>query len=212
MRKRFDTIALAALAAALVATPATAQLTGQPVYAIPGGTGVSLNADVGVSIDPSGFNSFAGRASLGLPMIGLTAAFQPEVLDAVENSIMFGGAVTVLPLPTTSIRLQANVGYGLDSEILRVPIGAVLDVRPPTPAISVNPWVFPSFRITRVSFLGTTETSTGVGVAAGLNVGLPGGLGGHVALDYDADSEVLVAGFGVHYKISVPGLGMVPGM
>lgn len=212
MRMLFGRITLAVVGLGIIATPAMAQLAGQPVYAIPGGTGLSVNADLGVSIDPSGFNTLAARATLGLPMVSLTAGIEPDILDAGENQIMVGGAVTLLPLPTTSLRLQANVGYGLDSETLAVPIGVVVDVKPPTPALSVNPWVFPQFRIVRVSFLGTTETSTGVGVSAGVNLGLPGGLGGHVALDYDADAEAITAGIGVHYNISVPGLGMVPGM
>jgi hypothetical protein len=212
MRMQFGRITLAVVGLGIIATPAMAQLAGQPVYAIQKGTGVSLNADLGVNLDPGDFNTLAGRATLGLPMVSFTVGFEPEVLDGFENQIMLGGAVTVLPLPTTSIRLQANVGYGLDSETWAVPIGVVLDVRPPTPALSVNPWVFPQFRITRVSAFGITDTQTGLGISAGLSLGLPGGLGGHVALDYDVESEVILGGIGVHYKISVPGLGMVPGM
>ena len=209
MSKRFGRVTLAAVGLVLLSTPGMAQLAGQPVYAIPKGTGVSLNLDAGTilsnGVDAFDFMTLAGRATLGLPMVSFTAAFEPEVLDAFENQLMAGAAVTVAPLPTAAVRLQANVGYGLDSKTLVATPGVALTLSPPSPVLRVEPWIFPQFRVV-VPDVGDTEAD--FGISGGVNVGLPGGVGGHVALDYDNFSESITAGIGLHYRITVPGLGM----
>ena len=67
--------AAAALAFAVTASPAVAQLIGNPVYAPAGAGGLTLAADFGRGLnDASGkANFFGGRAELGLPIIRIGA-------------------------------------------------------------------------------------------------------------------------------------------
>jgi len=206
-------LSAAILALGLVATPVAAQLAGQPAYAIPKGVGLGLNLDFGMQLDPSvtgGSNNLAARVTLGLPMIKFTAAFQPAVLDnetpGGESRVMAGAAIQLMPMPV-SVRLQANVGYGMDSKDIALNPGVVIGLNVPSPAISVEPWIMPAFRYRRNDAAGTS--TSGFGVSAGVNLGLPGGIGGHVGLDYDADAEVFTGGLGLHYTLSIPGLGMM---
>lgn len=197
-------------AALLVLTMAIgAQSASAQIYAVPKGVGVTVAADAFAGIDPSDVYWLQGRVALGLPMIGFQASVTPEVLDAAETSIGLDAAY-VLPLTAVpvSLQIQAGARYGIDSEALAVPAGVVVGFNVPSPALSVEPWVFPQVRYSRVDIAGTTFSDTDFGVTAGLSVGLPGGLGGHVALDYDNAGESFAASLGVHYRISVPGLGM----
>lgn len=201
-------LSVAALALSLAATPAAAQLAGQPVYAIPKGTGVSINADFGISIDPGSFNTAAARVTLGMPMIRFQAGFEPNMLDAGESQLAVGAAFSLMPMPV-SLAIQAGLGYGMDSEAMTIPVGVVIGLNVPSVAMSVDPWIFPQIRHVRVDVLGTTASNTDFGLSAGVNVSLPAGIGGHLALDYDNASEAITAGIGLHYKIAVPGLGMM---
>ncbi|MGD2135473.1 MAG: hypothetical protein PVF27_04895 [Gemmatimonadales bacterium] len=204
--KRF----VAGAALLVVALAIGAQTASAQNYAVPKGVGVTVAADAYAGIDPSDVYFLQARAALGLPMIAFQARFIPDVLDAGENSIgldaAYGLPLTNVPV---SLQLQAGVGYGLDSEAITVPAGVVVGFNVPSPMLSVEPWIFPQVRYVRVDVLGTTSSNTDFGVTAGLSVGLPGGIGGHVALDYDNAGESISASLGVHYRISVPGLGMV---
>ncbi|MEX1051485.1 MAG: hypothetical protein WEC54_08020, partial [Gemmatimonadales bacterium] len=191
-------LAVAALAIGYAVAPAAAQLPNQPVYAIPKGVGLGLNADLGFGVDPSGSSGIAVRATLGLPMIKLTLGLAPDMMDnGGENTLMVGGAFQLIPMPV-SIRLQANAGRGLTSNNMNVAIGGVIGLNVPSPALSVEPWVFPSIRL---SIPDVGESSSNIGVAAGVNIGLPGGIGGHAALDVTrvGDANVIGAGVGLHY-------------
>jgi hypothetical protein len=53
----------------------------------------------------------------------------------------------------------------------------------------------------------TGDSNTDWGGTAGRMGTLPGGLGAHAAIDYDHYSTATTIGIGVHYKLSVPGLG-----
>lgn len=207
-------LSAAILALGLVASPLAAQLAGQPVYAIPKGVGLGLNADFGMQLDPSvtgGSNNLAVRATLGLPMIKVTAAFQPKMLDAGESAIMGGASFALMPAPV-SVRIQATAGYGMTAKNLVAVPGVVIGLNVPSPMLSIEPYVMPSLRYTHFNGGGS---NTAVGVSAGVNLGLPGGLGGHVALDYarfsiaGVTSHAVTGGIGIHYMLSVPGLGMM---
>jgi hypothetical protein len=195
------------MAIGFAVAPAAAQLPNQPVYAIPKGVGLGLNADFGLGIDPSGNSGIAVRATLGLPMIKLTLGLAPDMMDNGENTLMVGGAVQLIPMPV-SIRLQANAGRGLTSNDMGVVVGAVIGLNVPSPAISVEPWVMPSMRFTIPDVGGS---SSDPGVSLGVNLGLPGGIGGHAALDIMrvGGTNFIGGGIGLHYMLSVPGLGMM---
>ncbi len=217
--KRFVAgFALLALAVALNARPAEAQLAGDVVWGVPGGVGVTVagNFSRGLNDESGKTNFFGGRAVLGLPMFSVWAGG-----GAVQNGdteVTFGGgaAVSVIkgPMLPVGVSLQAGLGYfsvaGFTT--LTVPAGPVVTINVPSPAVDVTPWVHPRVHIQRVSN-GTSDTDFGFGASAGVNVTLPMGFGGQVAVDWmtigDPSVKPLMVGIGAHYKISVPSLGVM---
>jgi hypothetical protein len=221
---------------ALFASPVLAQMLGNPVYFSPKqGVGLTLAGDYGRGLnDASGkTNYFGGRATLGLPMVAITAGAGSEKQSSSiggASFTSFGGdvAVTVLkgPIVPVSLSLQAGAGYSSKSGIkqVHVPIGAALAFNVKSPGASVEPWVAPRLDLYRASGTGIVNPTTEkhVGASAGLNVGLPSGLGFHLALDYtyvkglgtlsSSERSPFLVGAGVHYTIKIPSLGvpMVP--
>ena len=199
--------ALMVVGLAIGASAAQAQ-----VWAVPKGVGVTVAGDFNLSLADGSPNWIDGRIALGLPMVGFQATFTPNALDAVENNIGVDAAVQLIPMPV-SVRVQAGARYGTDSKTFMVPAGVVIGLNVPSPMLSVDPFIFPQVRYTHFDGGGS---NTDFGVTAGLNIGLPSGLGGHIAVDYDNalkkvvdfKSAVTVA-VGVHYRISVPSLGMM---
>ena len=210
--------AAAATALGLCAMPAAAQMIGNPVYYSPKhGLGLSIQGDFGRGLnDASGkTNYFGGRAVLGLPMITVSAG--AGVVDNSSSEVTFGGTVSVnvlsAPLLPVAVALQGGAGYMSSGggSVLSAPIGIALAVKPPTPGINVEVWGAPRIQITRVSAGGSSATETDVGASAGANLGLPTGLGLHAAVDWiNAEPEGAIrVGVGVHYKFTIPGLGMM---
>jgi hypothetical protein len=201
----------------LLATPAFAQMIGNPVYFNQsGGVGVTLNADYGRLVAPSAAtktNYFGGRATLGLPMVAITVGAGSAKASGGSSLTSFGGdaAVTVVkgPMVPVKVALQAGIGYASQSGVkyTHVPAGVAFTFNVKSPGASVEPWVAP--RVDYLKVAGFSQTK--FGGSAGLNVGLPTGLGFHVALDYlniSGGSPIMV-GAGIHYAIKVPSL--VPG-
>jgi hypothetical protein len=236
MKKYLGPTVAVALALAVTASPMVAQLMGNPVYA-PGGSGLTLAADYGAGLnDASGKTGFfGGRAELGLPIIRLGAGFgvyDTKVAGADKEVALMGNlALQILggPVVPVSVSLFAGVGYlktsvgGSDQTALSVPIGLALAVNIPTPGFSIDPWVAPRLQITRTSNI-TSDTDVNFGASAGVNFGLPMGLGAHIALDYvvvsaptgsllsSSDLSPVLFGIGVHYTLSLPGVPIVPGL
>ena len=230
--------AAVALAFAVTASPAVAQLIGNPVYAPAGAGGLTLAADFGRGVnDASGKTNFlGGRAELGLPIIRIGAGvgiYDPNLTGVDKEVTLAGNAALQVfggPLVPVSISLQVGIGYlkrsgtGVagDETTLSVPVGLVLAVNVPTPGLSIDPWVAPRLQITRTSN-GTSDTDVNFAASAGVNFSLPIGLAAHVALDYvvvsapagsplsSSDFSPVLFGIGVHYTISIPSLG-VPGV
>jgi hypothetical protein len=217
---------------AVFASPALAQMLGNPVYFFQNeGTGLTLAADYGRGLNDASVktNYFGGRATLGLPAFAITAGGGSEKPSGGSSATSFGGgvAVNVLKAPAlpVTLALQAGAAYSSVSgdKTLRVPLGAALAFKPKTPGATVTPWIGPRVDIMRFTPSGgTASTETHVGASAGLSVGLPTGLGFHVALDYtyvkgaggfsSSDLSPFYVGAGVHYAIKIPSLGvpMVP--
>ncbi len=243
----FSRFAAAAFTIGLIAGPAAAQMVGNPVYFSPKhGTGITIAGDLGRGLNDASFktNYYGGRATIGLPMFTISAGagvVKPSgVFDVpgTESEVTFGGNVALNvfnpPLAPVAVSLQGGVGYvkttgsgvaGGDVTTLVFPLGVALAFSVPSPALSVEPWIAPRVHIVRTSN-GTSTTETNFGVSAGLNLGLPMGLGFHAAIDYVAvsdpddvvplsssssDVSPFLVGVGVHYKIALPGLG-IPGM
>ena len=200
----------------LLATPAFAQMFGNPVYFNQsGGTGVTIAADYGRGLNNASTkaNYFGGRATLGLPMFAITVGGGSAKPSGGTSMTTFGAdaAVTVVqgPMVPVNVSLQAGVGSYkvLGTRVYNVPVGAAITFKVKSPGASVVPWVAPRLNI--VHSPGTTETK--FGASGGLNVGMPSGLGFHVALDYVniSGGSPFMLGAGVHYAIKVPSL--VPG-
>jgi hypothetical protein len=171
-------------------------------------------------------NFIGARAELGLPLIRVAAGagiFDPNVAGA-DKEVAFSGMAALQvfggPLIPISIRTFAGAGYlkAGSATTINVPVGVALAVNVPTPGFSIDPWVAPRLHLTRTSN-GTSDTNVNLAASAGVNLALPIGLGVHLAADYvvrstditgltSSDVSPLLIGVGVHYTISIPGLGI----
>ncbi len=204
----------------LVASPALAQMIGNPVYFSPKqGVGLTIAADYGRGVnDNSGkANYFGGRATLGLPTFAITVGGGSAKPSGGTSLTSFGGdvGVTVLkgPAVPVTVSLQGGAAYSSVSGVKswHVPAGAAVAFNVKSPAASVEPWVAARVDYSRASGGGFTLSSTRPGASAGVNVGLPSGLGFHVGLDYVnvSGGSPILAGVGAHYAIKIPSLGPV---
>jgi hypothetical protein len=228
MKASYARLSAAVSVLGLLATPALAQMMGNPVYFNQsGGVGVTINADYGRGVNNASgkTNYFGGRATLGLPMVAITLGAGSAKPSGGTSMTSFGGDVAVTlvkgPMVPVKVALQAGGAYSSVSgtKTTRVPAGLVLTFNVKSPGASVEPWIAPRVDYTHVSVGGASGSSTHAGASAGLNVGLPSGLGFHVALDYvyvkgagglsSSDLSPFTVGAGIHYAIKVPSL--VPG-
>lgn len=229
--------------AAFWSSPLAAQLAANPVYFSPKGpTGLTLAADFGTTlsssldgIDASNKPNHVGlRAILGIPMltVGLGAGVYSPDVAGEDKETQFAGTLAFKifspPLVPIGIAVQAGAGFLQVGEgagafkTMDVPVGLGVAVRPPTPGISIEAWAAPRVQLRRVSFGGNSATQTGVGASAGVNLGMPVGLGLHLGADWSrhnrktqgtlnlGESESIVFGVGLHYTFTIPGLPMVP--
>ena len=212
--------AAAGLVLGLAARPATAQLVYNPTYFTPNsGTGLTVAGDFGDQVSPSTAKgtSFNVRGELGLPMINVGIGLGSFKPDGGSSTMNFEGnaGLTLMSLPLSGMSLSAHaaVGYWSSSgtNSMTVPVGLTLGIKPPSPGVSLEPWVSLRVQYTNVSAGGFSANTTKFGGSAGLNVGLPMGLGFHGALDYlnISGGAPFTIGLGVHYTFSVPGLSGV---
>ena len=205
----------------LLATPAAAQMIGNPVYFNQSGGVVTIDADYGRGLNNASekMNYFGGRATLGLPVVAITVGAGSARPSGGTSSTSFGGDVALNvvrdSLVPVKLALQAGAAYtsnylGSGATGWHVPAGAVVTFNVKSPGVSVEPWVAPRIDYTHASVsaggLSSSGSRTKFGASAGLNVGLPSGLGFHVAVDYlkiSGGSPFLV-GAGLHYAIRVP--------
>jgi hypothetical protein len=207
---------LMTLCLAAVAVPVEAQLWFFPDYAAPSAYGMPASfvaATYGRGMnDASGkldaYGAVVGRSGLGdrfTVMAGL------GMIDDVDSEWTFGGAVSADLLSgggNAQVSIQGGIGYlGIDVggetlSSMRFPIGVALKTRMEGPTATVTPWVMPRLNISRISFMGESESETDFGASGGFSVTLPGGFGVHTALDLlAANSNIWQLGVGVHYLI-----------
>jgi hypothetical protein len=231
-----------AIAVSALAAPAQAQLLANPVYFSPKApTGLTLAADFGTTVQTKLDDvtqadkptNLGVRATLGLPVVTIGAAIgvlDPKGGASKETQIAGDVALKVFspPLVPLGIALQAGLGYvklgsglGAASEY-SIPVGLGIALKPPTPGISIEPWVAPRFQLGVTTSGGNRTFRAGLGASAGLNVGLPTGFGLHAALDWSKlaakttpsftfpQTQTIVFGIGLHYTFTIPGLPLVP--
>jgi len=223
MKRFFGCIAVLALTMGLVTESASAQVYGNPVYAINPQVGVTLNAEYGRGInDDSGKDQvFAGRVVLGVPMVSfwVGGGMWDSRIDGADKEVAISGgaAINLIKAPILPVALTLQVGAGTisfdtDWRLLSVVAGPALKVNVPTPGIGIEPWIMPRLEYQRMSYLDNSDSEVGFGASGGLNVNLPNGLGFHAALDIlsigDPSASPMTAGVGIHYTIAVPSLGL----
>jgi len=239
------------LAACALAQPAAAQLAATPVYFSPKQpVGLTLALDFGSTLDlkydgvkytvggqavkP---NNLGARAVLGLPFISVgvgAGSYNPDVTGA-DKAIQFMGSAALKlfspPLVPIGVSFQAGAGYlkqgptGSEVKTISVPVGLGVAIKPPTPGVSVEVWGAPRLQFNAVKITGVgSRAQAGIGASGGVNLGMPMGLGLHLAADYTKMSakasvgtspplpqlQALVIGVGLHYTFTIPGLPMVP--
>jgi hypothetical protein len=230
MKRFFGVIAVLALAMGLAAEATSAQLHGNPVYAINPGVGITLNGDFGrgMNDDSDKGNFMGGRVVLGVPMVSFwVGGGLYDAGDGADKETTIGGGAAInlikAPLLPVALTLQAGgatVTCGDNCSGLNMFVGPALKINVPTPAIGIEPWIMPRVHMSRTSFGGESITQKGIGVSGGLNINLPMGLGLHAVVDFanfgEATSGIITAlsatpmtaGIGLHYKIAVPSLGL----
>ena len=153
----------------LLATPAFAQMLGNPVYFNQsGGTGVTIGADYGRGLNNASgkTNYFGGRATLGLPMVAITVGGGSAKPSGGSSTTSFGGDVAVNvvqgPMVPVKLSLQAGAGYykAGTSKFLHVPVGAAITFKVNSPGASVEPWIAPRIDYTHLSVTGGSGSSS----------------------------------------------------
>ncbi len=221
----------AALLLAVLAQPAAAQLNSMPVlYSPKGGTGFTLYGDFGKGMnDESRKNTaFGAHAVLGVSAISLGVGVGTVIagiggLD--ENSFQWMGmaAFRILGGGVLPAALTVQAGYGRlapndTTAEVNIPVGIGISVSAPIPGFTLELWGAPRFNVRRVTVNDATETQTGFGLSAGINVGFSIGLGGYVAMDWVSLSDEsggdfpligrspAILGVGLSFNIKLPGV------
>jgi hypothetical protein len=205
--------------AALTAAPAAAQWFGMPVWNSPkGGTGVTINGDVGVPNNSGGKGTaFGARGTIGLANLSLTAglaSWKPS--GAADNVTSVGGNAAFKVIGGSLIPVALNFQVGAaragaangDSATTRLTAGGGVAVSVPTPGISIEPYLSITNRWYKVSGASGTTSNLGWTLGANANFGM---LGVHLA--YDSENygglvgTVGTFGLGVHVALKAP-IGM----
>ena len=211
MKRIMTVLALAAVAAA----PAAAQWAGMPVWNSPkGGTGVTINGDLGMPNGNGKGTAFGARATVGLANLSLTAglvSWKPS--NAVDNVTSVGGNAAFKIIGGSLIPVALNFQVGAahagaangDSALTRVTAGGGVAVSVPTPGISIEPYLSITNRWSKRSGI-RTESNLGWTLGANANFGM---FGVHLAYDSEKVSGGTLGtfGLGAHVALKAP-IGM----
>lgn len=205
MRKLIGGLAVVALLAGVLATPAAAQIHGNATYAAMPGTGVTISGDFGMGLndDAKWYNDndelkspmyIGGRIGLGLEKFGVWAGAGgfPIGISGASAKVGFGGGagfhVLSGPEMPVTVSIQAGAGYYKyeTEKNLIVPFGALIAINIPTTGVGVTPWIYPrgEYYSFKESSLDISENKVGFGVSGGLMVTLPMGVGLQGTLDW----------------------------
>ncbi len=214
MKRIMTVLALAAVSAA----PVAAQWFGMPVWNSPkGGTGVTVNGDVGIPNNNGGKGTaFGARGTLGLANLSLTAGVvswkpsgKPDNVTSIGGNAAFkviGGSLIPVALNLQIGAARAGAANG-DSATTRLTAGAGVAVSVPTPGISIEPYLSITNRWYKKSGISGTNSNLGWTLGANANFGM---LGVHLA--YDSENiapgvTVGTFGLGAHVALKAP-IGM----
>lgn len=217
--KKIAGISMAALAVALFANTASAQLGYMPVIVHPGGyQGLNIAAGIGMGMNDdtkgtkedgttSAGMAFGGMVGFGAKMfninVGVSSVDTKEA--GLKKPLSFGGNVNVTVLKpagsplgvsvfggygTTSIKADDAAGTKLGSQT-RIPFGVGIGFAPPmTGSVGFEIWAAPRGESTSLKPEGGTSVSQfGFGVSGGVNVNFAMGFGIYAALDWATFAE-----------------------
>lgn len=243
MKRLTSSLAVAGLLLAFGPGALAAQLLANPVYFSPKApNGLTVAVDFGTTLQTqvddveatAKPNNVAARAILGLPVfsVGVGAGVFNSDLPGADKELQFSGQAAVKifspPLLPVGVSVQAGAGYlqqgsgAAAVKTIDVPLGLAVGVKPPSPVVSFEAWAAPRVQLRRVSAAGNNATQAGIGASAGVNLGMPMGLGLHLAADWSrlsrktsgplnlGKTETLIFGVGLHYTFTIPGIPMVP--
>lgn len=212
MKRIMTVLALAAFAAA----PAAAQWLGMPVWNSPkGGTGITVNADLGMPNNNGGKGTaFGARATFGLANLSLTAgvaSWKPS--GATESATSLGGNAAFKIIGGSLIPVALNFQVGAakatatsSPSLTRITAGGGAAVSLPTPGISIEPYLSITNRWSKVSGISGTESNLGWTLGANVNFGM---FGVHLAYDSEkaTGGSIGTFGLGAHVALKAP-IGM----
>jgi hypothetical protein len=222
MRQRLIGLAASLALSAALASSASAQALGVPVYNSGVPRGIGLYGDVTFpNADYGKGTGFAATGRVGLGFIGVSATaatYNPKGPTGSTTSVagtanlrVFGG-----PLVPFSVTLQGGAGYwkqpggvaGTDVKYWHFPVGLGIALSIPNPALAIKPWIAPRLDIVRSSVGSVHTTDTNFGISGGVEFNLLSGLGLHASYDWVKNGSVKPSVFavGAHYAIRVPGL------
>jgi hypothetical protein len=217
MKRIMTVVALAAFAAA----PAAAQWAGMPVWNSPkGGTGITINADLGVPNQDAGKGTaFGARGTLGLANLSVTAGvstWKPDTFNESAASFGANAAFRVIGGSLLPVSLNLQLGAGTTGEITsgtstlpkttNIIAGVGLGVNVPTPGLSIDPYLSITNRWHKPTG-GSTDSNIGWTLGANLGFGM---LGLHVAYDSESFGGGVtsgILGIGAHVALKAP-IGM----
>ena len=206
------------IAALLVATPATGQLVGFPVFAVPSGDGDASNTvaaqwNRGLNSDSGENGGFAAYFVRSTEMLSFNVAVGKLIGDVGEFT--FGGQASyhLVSAEDATVSLQAGVGYmalsndalgvplvGGDLKTLRIPVGLAFEARP---SEFGRIWLMPRLDLVRSTNDAGTSTVREFGMSVGASVSSEGGLGIHAAIDFVnvEGGAPLIGAIGLHYVL-----------
>jgi hypothetical protein len=208
-------ISLAAVAVAVFANAASAQLPSVPVYTAPGGfQGLMISGDwgMGMNSDAKAYGvdespmAFGGGVGYGTKMFNITAlvGYLDTKNEGLSKPISFGGNVGVTVLQKAESPLAINIfggigytslsaadGGGSIGTNMAVPFGVGIGFSPPSSgSVSFQVWGAPRGHWNQFSpEVGESESDFGFGASGGVNVNFAAGFGIHAAIDWSTFSE-----------------------
>jgi opacity protein-like surface antigen len=237
--KRLAGWVVMAIVPATLSRPASAQLNTLPVYYSPQARpGFTISGDFsrGLNNDSRKNTALGVRTSLGLSVfevgVGL-GTVNPHVTPSQRGDnlqFMSYAAVRLVggSLLPVAVSVQGGIGHlsyefttssgaVQDVTAVNIPFGVGIALNVRTPGFSVEPWVAPRYSIHRLRLDGDSNSQSGFGVSAGVNLQSARGVGVHAAIDWVRLAEdrsgapdlarvnPVTFGLGLHYRIRLPG-------